>query len=499
MEILLEKLNELEKNIQKLSVIDKEKYDYFQQKVQEIRNKLVEVDVTKTATLQQEIDKIIDNINKLKNEFSNYMRTGNLEKTPEKLFFELPEEDDSIISGNEKVKRHRLELLASTVELVKKDVELNFSKVEQTIEKFNNEKNNKDQEYSQAEIAYIDRLISELFIEYQKKYYQKNSTLPPEEPATYCNMDTYEAIIRVLASEKLLEEKDRIKKIEGLILDGEVVNNSEIWNMIAGVKTSNKMAIKPLNTSIQHNENPEKQLIPVKRKNRINNDLVLTLRKKNIFGNLVEKTKRIKLDVSGAINIPNEMRLNIVKAVLPEGIQKISQMAFCNCINLSEVFIPESVIEIEPNAFQRCRSLKDIKLPDNLTRLGFECFRESGLHKVKIPGSVIRIDTMAFDSCVDLRQVLLEEGLKQIANNAFSNTSIEEIKIPDSVEKVGNNFLEYSYLNTISLPKNLEDVKLKSICGENIPKCIIRGKDIDPGVNKKGMKKENTTVDREIN
>lgn len=501
MEYLLEKLNELEKNMQKISVVDKEKYSYFQQKIQELRNKLVELDGTKPITLQQETDKVIADINRIKTEFSNYMNTGKLEKKPGKLFFELPEEDSSNLSGNEKIKRHRLELLASTVELVKKDVELDFDKVEQTIIKFNEEKNNIDQEYSPTEIDYIDRLIAELFIEYQRKYYQKNNTLPPEEPSAYCNANTYEAIIRVLASEKLLEEKERIRTLEGLILDGQVINNNEIWSMLSGgEKKGKEIAIRTLNTAIQQNERPIKnQLIPLKKGKKINNDLILTIRKKNIFGNLVEKTKKIKLNVNGAIDIPNEMRLSIVRAVLPEGIQKVSQMAFCNCINLSQVSIPESVIVIEPNAFQRCRSLKDIKLPDNLTRLGFECFRESGLHKVKIPGSVIRIDPRAFDSCVALRQVLLEEGLKQIGDNAFSNTSIEEIKIPDSVEKVGMNSLECPYLETVSLPKNLEEVKMKSICGENIPKCIIRGKTLELATNKSGMKKKKTIDEREIN
>lgn len=500
MEYLLEKLNELEKNTQKLSVIDKEKYNYFQQKIQELRNKLVELDGTKPITLQQEVDKVIVDINRIKTEFSNYMNTGKLEKNPGKLFFELPEEESSNLSGNEKVKKHRLELLASTVELVKKDVELDFDKVEQTIIKFNEEKNNIEQGYSPTEIDYIDRLVAELFIEYQRKYYQKNSTLPPEEPFAYCNANTYEAIIRVLASKKLLEEKERISKLEGLILDGEVINNNEIWSMLSGEKKSKEITIRNLNTAIQQNESSIKnQMILVKKEKRINNDLILTIRKKNIFGNLVEKTKKIKLNVNGAIDIPNEMRLSIVRAVLPEGIQKVSQMAFCNCINLSQVSIPESVIEIEPNAFQRCRSLKEIKLPDNLTRLGFECFRESGLHKVKIPGNVIRIEPRAFDSCVALRQVLLEEGLKQIGDNAFSNTSIEEIKIPDSVEKVGMNSLECPYLETISLPKNLEEVKMKSICGENIPKCIIRGKTLELATNKSGMKKKKTIDEREIN
>ena len=84
MEILLETLNDLEKNIQKLSVVDQEKYSYFQQRIQEIRAALTELDVNKSATLQHEIDKtIIIDINKLKMEFSNYMKTGSLEKLQE--------------------------------------------------------------------------------------------------------------------------------------------------------------------------------------------------------------------------------------------------------------------------------------------------------------------------------------------------------------------------------------------------------------------------------
>ena len=59
MEILLETLNDLEKNIQKLSVVDQEKYSYFQQRIQEIRAALTELDVNKSATLQHEIDKTI--------------------------------------------------------------------------------------------------------------------------------------------------------------------------------------------------------------------------------------------------------------------------------------------------------------------------------------------------------------------------------------------------------------------------------------------------------
>lgn len=477
MEILLETLNDLEKNIQKLSVVDKEKYSYFQQRIQEIRAALTELDVNKSATLQHEIDKTIIDINKLKMEFSNYMKTGSLEKAPGKLFFDLPEEENSDISGNEKIKRHRLGLLSSTVELVKKDVELDFSKIEQAITKFNSEKNNTDPEYSPAEIAYIDRLIAELFIEYQRKYYQKNGTLPLEEPSTYCNMKTYESVLRVMASEKLIEEKERIGKLESLILDGQVVNNNEIWNMLSKGEKDKEMAIATLGSLGIQNESGQNQLIPLKSGRKIN-DLILSIRKKNIFGRLVEKTKKIKLDVNGFINIPEEMKVSIIRAIIPEGIRQVSNGAFCDCINLSDVSIPESVTEIGTKAFQSCSSLTDIKLPSNLTYLGNECFKCSGLQNIEIPKKVLEVGYGAFYSCTSLRQALLHEGLKRIGKEAFANTSIEEIKIPDSVEVMGDNSFRCNYLDEISLPKKLEDANIDSICGKNTPKCIIRGQEI---------------------
>lgn len=475
MEILLESLDELEKNIQKLSVIDKEKYGYFSQKIQELRNKLIELEDTKPMS-QPEINKIISSITKLELEFSNYMRTGNIEVVPGKLFFELPGQDNSELSGNEKIKRHRLGLLASTVGLVKKDVQLDFNKVEQAIEKFNVEKSNTDHEYSTVEIAYIDKLISELFIEYQKKYYKKNGTLPPEEASNYCNMDMYERLIRVMTSEKLIEEKERISRIESLILDGQVVNSNEIWNMLSGgtkVEETTTNLI-PVNKQKASSSN---QLIPVRTRKRINNKLLLTIREKNIFGNLVEKTKSIKLDIDGVIEIPEKMKKNLVRAILPEGISRINQYAFYDCINLSEVFIPESVIAMENNAFQNCRSLRNIELPENITSLGGECFCNSGLTSIKIPKNVIKIGVRAFCNCYNLKQVLLHEGLQQIGRESFYRTGIEAIKIPDSVKSVGDDALTCSYLDEISLPITLQDVIVKTVDGRKVPKIIIRVQD----------------------
>lgn len=493
MEILLKNLEEIEENIQKLSVIDKEKFEYFQHEIQVLRNKLIELEDTNSATLQQEIDEIISNINRVKHEFSNYMKTGAIEKMQGKLFFELPEQDDNNISGNEKIKRHRLGLLASTVELVKKDVQLDFSKIEQAISKFNIEKSNTGPEYSIIEIAYIDKLIAELFIEYQRKYYQENGRLPLEKPANYCNMDTYKSVISIMASKKLIEEKERISRIEGLILDGQVVNSNEIWNMLSGDRKVKQGELTTLNSNNKQNENPPNQLIPVKSRKKVNNNLVLTIRKKNIFGDLVERTKKIKLGVNGIIRIPESMRINVVKAILPEGITFIGYAAFRDCINLSEVFIPESVNEIGMYSFQRCLSLKNINLPENLTKLRSECFRNSGLLSIKIPKNVLEIEDCAFSGSA-LRQVILQDGLKKIDYGAFMGTNLEKIKIPDSVESLGKKSLECPYINEISLPKSLEGTILNSIGIEEVrgPNIIIRGKDVIPNTTKKPTSRTRT-------
>ena len=99
----------------------------------------------------------------------------------------------------------------------------------------------------------------------------------------------------------------------------------------------------------------------------------------------MERTKKIKLDDNGFINIPEEMKVSIIRAIIPEGIRQVSNGAFCDCINLSDVSIPESVTEIGTKAFQSCSSLTDIKLPSNLTYLGNECFKCSGLQNIEIP------------------------------------------------------------------------------------------------------------------
>jgi hypothetical protein len=49
---------------------------------------------------------------------------------------------------------------------------------------------------------------------------------------------------------------------------------------------------------------------------------------------------------------------NIVNVIIPEGIEKIANNAFSNCIKLETLILPSSVTEIVASAFSGCAGLK---------------------------------------------------------------------------------------------------------------------------------------------
>ena len=71
--------------------------------------------------------------------------------------------------------------------------------------------------------------------------------------------------------------------------------------------------------------------------------------------------------------------------IIPDGVERIEQSAFCGCTELTSVIIPESVTSIGSNAFVYC----------------------SGLTSASIPKSVNLIEGAAFFCCDNLTDILL--------------------------------------------------------------------------------------------
>lgn len=101
-------------------------------------------------------------------------------------------------------------------------------------------------------------------------------------------------------------------------------------------------------------------------------------------------------DVAGEIN-------------LQEGVVRIEEGAFYNCLNITKVTFPDSVTQMGESAFYGCQSLMEIHLSGNLTNIPYEAFENCySLEEIIIPESVTEIESFAFEGCISLKKVWIE-------------------------------------------------------------------------------------------
>jgi hypothetical protein len=136
-------------------------------------------------------------------------------------------------------------------------------------------------------------------------------------------------------------------------------------------------------------------------------------------------------------------------AVIPDGVKRIGDEAFCFCKRLRKITIPSSVTSIGRNAFYECSRLTDVTIPNSVTSIGDYAFSDcTQLKEIIIPGSVTSIGDSVFASCKNLTTVTISHGVRSIGICAFLSCGMTEITIPNSVTTIG----EYA-LGTSSLKK----------------------------------------------
>ena len=120
---------------------------------------------------------------------------------------------------------------------------------------------------------------------------------------------------------------------------------------------------------------------------------------------------------------------NIQEVVCHDGVLKIEQEAFYNCISLRRVIMP-GVKEVEREAFCSCWLLNYIEWP-KLEIIHEWAFGGCSLSGIDLP-SIIEIGHQAFDGCTNVTSVKLGEDLCSLYGiAAFCGcTSLERITLP---------------------------------------------------------------------
>ena len=142
----------------------------------------------------------------------------------------------------------------------------------------------------------------------------------------------------------------------------------------------------------------------------------------------------------------------LTSVTIPNSVTTIGKNAFSWCDNLASVTIGDGVKSIGDAAFVDCKELKSITIPNSVITIGKNAFSScDNLASITIPNSVTTIGNYAFSSCANLTSVTIGDGVKSIGDNAFSwCANLASITIPNSVTTIGNNAF-YSCNNLASV------------------------------------------------
>lgn len=108
--------------------------------------------------------------------------------------------------------------------------------------------------------------------------------------------------------------------------------------------------------------------------------------------------------------------------VVPDGVTKIENYAFCDCAGLTAVTLPDSLETIGSSAFHDCTGLTSVMIPDSVTDLQKDAFyRCSGLTSVILPAGISVIHDDTFYKCTSLTSVTIPESVTSVYRRAFQN------------------------------------------------------------------------------
>lgn len=213
----------------------------------------------------------------------------------------------------------------------------------------------------------------------------------------------------------------------------------------------------------------------------------------------------------GVTRIPENCFDQCVKlreVTLPESLEEICDMAFSGCMALERISIPAGVSSIGPQAFTYCMGLREIdvsednqdyssyngalydkfqsvlvKYPAGLTgdtelspdlfEIGEWAFEWCGVSRIEIPDGVTKIGSRAFSGCMRVEEIIIPESVTRIGDQAFFGCrNLKELTIPDGVMIIERSaFYNCLNLENLYIPDSV--ASLDSWVFEGCPKLTV--------------------------
>ena len=183
-----------------------------------------------------------------------------------------------------------------------------------------------------------------------------------------------------------------------------------------------------------------------------------------------------------------ELRAQVTKITVNEGIKRIGAYAFAYCYNAVSASLPESATVIDNNAFYECRALQSVNVPYYTTYIGaysfyncnklsgvslgayltqigeyafYKCSSLSDLKFSKSAGgflySKLQIGEYAFYSC-NLGVLDLPESVKHIEKYTFCNAGITELKLSSETAYIEGSAFAGNPFNIVFLPSSIQEI-----------------------------------------
>lgn len=114
---------------------------------------------------------------------------------------------------------------------------------------------------------------------------------------------------------------------------------------------------------------------------------------------------------------------------IPSSVTSVGNYAFANCTALSDVTWSTKAEKIMPYVFMGCTGLTSMEIPSNVTYIGMQSFKGSGLTEITVPDSVINIMDGAFEN-TPLKKAVIGKNVAYMESILVGCNQLEELTVP---------------------------------------------------------------------